>query len=104
MAREFDVVCLGPDVVVVRSDPAESARGHVHGFRGGVLKPVADRQRGVLVGATLVRPRAGERIGELVLAIRASIPLQVLADMIRPLPAFNRVLGESLAELAAKSA
>ena len=93
----------GLDVVVVRTDPAESARGYIHGFRGGVLKLVADRQRGVLVGATLVSPRAGESIGELVLAIRACIPLQVLADLIHPYPAFNRVLGESLAELAAKS-
>ena len=94
----------GLDVVVVRADPAESARGYIHGFRAGVLKLVADRQRGVLVGATLVSPRAGESIGELVLAIRARIPLQVLADVIHPFPAFNRVLGESLAELAAKSA
>lgn len=94
----------GLDVVIVRSDPAESARGYIHGFRGGVLKLVADRQRSVLVGATLVSPRAGESIGELVLAIRARIPLQVLADVIHPFPAFNRVLGESLAELATKSA
>jgi pyruvate/2-oxoglutarate dehydrogenase complex dihydrolipoamide dehydrogenase (E3) component len=94
----------GLDVVVVRADPAESARGYIHGFRGGVLKLVADRQRGVLVGATLVSPRAGESLGELVLAIRAHIPLHVLADVIHPFPAFNRVLGQSLAELAAKSA
>ncbi len=94
----------GLDVVVVQADPGESARGYIHGFRGGVLKLVADRRRGVLVGATLVSPRAGESIGELVLAIRAHIPLQVLADVIHPYPAFNRVLGESLAELAAKAA
>jgi pyruvate/2-oxoglutarate dehydrogenase complex dihydrolipoamide dehydrogenase (E3) component len=94
----------GLDVVVVRMDPAESARGYIHGFQGGLLKLVGDRQRGVLVGATLVSPRAGETIGELVLAIRARIPISVLADVIHPYPAFNRVLGESLAALAAKVA
>jgi pyruvate/2-oxoglutarate dehydrogenase complex dihydrolipoamide dehydrogenase (E3) component len=58
----------------------------------------------VLVGATLVTPRAGEILGELVLAIKLGIPLKTLADVIHPFPAFNRVLGESLGELAAKAA
>jgi hypothetical protein len=56
----------------------------------------------VLIGATLVTPRAGEIVGELVLAIKQRTPLQTLADVIHPFPAFNRVLGESLDELAAK--
>jgi pyruvate/2-oxoglutarate dehydrogenase complex dihydrolipoamide dehydrogenase (E3) component len=94
----------GIDVVVVRADPAETARGYIHDFRGGTLKLIGDRARGVLVGATIVSPRAGETIGELVLAIRAGTPLKTLADVIHPFPAFNRVLGESLAEMAAKVA
>jgi pyruvate/2-oxoglutarate dehydrogenase complex dihydrolipoamide dehydrogenase (E3) component len=93
----------GIDVVVASADPAESARGYIHDFHRGVLKLVADRQRGVLIGATLVTPRAGEIVGELVLAIKQGTPLQVLADVIHPFPAFNRVLGESLSELAAKA-
>jgi len=39
-----------------------------------------------------------------VLAIKLGTPLGTLADVIHPFPAFNRVLGASLAELAAKSA
>ena len=31
-------------------------------------------------------------------------PLQTLADVIHPFPAFNRMLGASLSELAAKAA
>jgi pyruvate/2-oxoglutarate dehydrogenase complex dihydrolipoamide dehydrogenase (E3) component len=58
----------------------------------------------VLIGATLVTPRAGEILGELVLAIKLATPLATLADVIHPFPAFNRVLGASLAELAAKVA
>jgi pyruvate/2-oxoglutarate dehydrogenase complex dihydrolipoamide dehydrogenase (E3) component len=94
----------GIGVVVSRADPAETARGYIHDFHGGALKLVGDRGRGVLVGATLVTPRAGEILGELVLAIKLGTPLQTLADVIHPFPAFNRVLGESLAELAAKAA
>jgi len=94
----------GIEVVVASADPAETARGYIHDFHGGALKLVADRQRGVLIGATLVTPRAGEIVGELVLAIKLGTPLKTLADVIHPFPAFNRVLGGSLDELAAKLA
>ncbi len=94
----------GIDVVAVIADPAETARGYIHDFHRGALKLVADRERGVLIGATLVTPRAGEIVGELVLAIKLGTPLNTLADVIHPFPAFNRVLGESLNQLAAKVA
>jgi pyruvate/2-oxoglutarate dehydrogenase complex dihydrolipoamide dehydrogenase (E3) component len=94
----------GIDVVIASTDPAETARGYIHDFRGGALKLVGDRERGVLIGAMLVTPRAGEIIGELVLAIKLGTPLTTLADVIHPFPAFNRVLGASLEELAAKAA
>jgi pyruvate/2-oxoglutarate dehydrogenase complex dihydrolipoamide dehydrogenase (E3) component len=91
----------GIDTVVVRNDPAEAARGYIHDFHGGLLKLVADRARGVIVGATVVSPRAGEVIGELVLAVKLGIPLKVLTDVIHAFPAFNRFLGASLGQLAA---
>jgi len=92
----------GVDVVVTTVDPAETARGYIHDFHGGTLKLVADRTRGALVGATLVTPRAGEILGELVLAVKLGTPLRQLADVIHPFPAFNRVLGAAFDELAAK--
>jgi pyruvate/2-oxoglutarate dehydrogenase complex dihydrolipoamide dehydrogenase (E3) component len=92
----------GLDVIVATADPAESARGYIHDFHQGALKLVGDRERGVLIGATLVTPRAGEILGELVLAIKLATPLKALADVIHPFPAFNRVLGASLEALAAQ--
>jgi pyruvate/2-oxoglutarate dehydrogenase complex dihydrolipoamide dehydrogenase (E3) component len=89
-------------VIVATADPAESARGYIHDFHQGALKLVGDRERGVLIGATLVTPRAGEILGELVLAIKLATPLKALADVIHPFPAFNRVLGASLEALAAQ--
>jgi pyruvate/2-oxoglutarate dehydrogenase complex dihydrolipoamide dehydrogenase (E3) component len=94
----------GIDVVVASADPAETARGYIHDFHRGVIKLVGDREHGVLIGATLVTPRAGEILGELVLAVKLGTPLKTLADVIHPFPAFNRVLGESLGQLAAKAA
>jgi pyruvate/2-oxoglutarate dehydrogenase complex dihydrolipoamide dehydrogenase (E3) component len=92
----------GLDVVVTMTDPGEAARGYIHDFHGGVLKLVADRHSGVLVGATLVTPRAGEILGELVLAVKARTPIKQLADLIHPYPAFNRVLGAAFGDISAK--
>jgi pyruvate/2-oxoglutarate dehydrogenase complex dihydrolipoamide dehydrogenase (E3) component len=94
----------GVDVETASTDPAESARGYIHDFQGGMLKLVGDKRRGVLVGATLASPRAGEILGELVLAVKVGTPVRVLSDVIHPFPAFNRVLGAALGELAGKLA
>ncbi|MEA2644365.1 MAG: hypothetical protein QOG08_1391 [Chloroflexota bacterium] len=94
----------GIDVEIASADPAESARGYIHDFHGGMLKLVGDRKRGVLVGATVMSPRAGEILGELVLAVKVGTPIRALADVIHPFPAFNRVLGAALGELAGKLA
>jgi len=94
----------GIDVIIATADPGETARGSIHDFHNGTVKLVADRQRGVLIGATLVTPRAGEILGELVLAIRLATPLTALADLIHPFPAFNRVLGQPLEDLVARMA
>jgi pyruvate/2-oxoglutarate dehydrogenase complex dihydrolipoamide dehydrogenase (E3) component len=94
----------GIDVETAFTDPAESARGYIHDFHGGMLKLVGDKRRGVLVGATLASPRAGEILGELVLAVKVATPVHALSDVIHPFPAFNRVLGAALGELAGKMA
>jgi pyruvate/2-oxoglutarate dehydrogenase complex dihydrolipoamide dehydrogenase (E3) component len=67
-----------------------TARGYIHGVPGGMMKLVADADRGVLVGATLCGPRSGELIGELCLAIRAEVPLATLADVVHGFPTFAR--------------
>jgi pyruvate/2-oxoglutarate dehydrogenase complex dihydrolipoamide dehydrogenase (E3) component len=92
----------GLDVVVAGVDPADTARGYIHDFHGGAMKLIGDRKRGVLVGATLVTPRAGEILGELVLAVKVGTPVRELAGVIHPFPAFNRVLGAVLEELDSK--
>jgi pyruvate/2-oxoglutarate dehydrogenase complex dihydrolipoamide dehydrogenase (E3) component len=90
----------GLDVITFSTDPAESARGYIHDFHEGIVKLVGDRATGALVGATILQPRAGEMLSELSLAVKAKTPLAVLADLIHPFPAFSRILGYCLQELA----
>ena len=99
---EQAALAAGLAVVVTTTDPADTARGYIYDFHSGTIKLIADKNRGVLVGATLVTPRAGEILGELLLAVKAGVPLRQMADVIHPFPAFNRVLGAAFGELAAK--
>jgi pyruvate/2-oxoglutarate dehydrogenase complex dihydrolipoamide dehydrogenase (E3) component len=54
----------------------------------GQLGLIADRHRGVLVGAWAVAPLASEWIHEAVLAVRAEVPLATLLDTVAQFPSF----------------
>jgi pyruvate/2-oxoglutarate dehydrogenase complex dihydrolipoamide dehydrogenase (E3) component len=67
--------------------------------RPGLVKVAADRTRGVLVGAVAVGPEAGEWLGQLTLAVRAAVPVEVLLDTIQPYPTFSEAIFNVLLEL-----
>lgn len=67
--------------------------------RPGFLKLAADPERRVLVGAVAVAPEAGEWLGQLTLAVRAEVPLDVLLDTIQPYPTFSESIFHALREL-----
>jgi pyruvate/2-oxoglutarate dehydrogenase complex dihydrolipoamide dehydrogenase (E3) component len=58
----------------------------------GLVKLYAEPERGVLVGATAVGPEAGEWLGQLTLAVRAQVPVDVLRDTIQPFPTFSEAI------------
>lgn len=60
---------------------------------------VVDRKRDLLVGAWAVAPLAGEWIHQAVLAIRAEIPVPVLADTIAQFPTFSEAYVSALLKL-----
>jgi pyruvate/2-oxoglutarate dehydrogenase complex dihydrolipoamide dehydrogenase (E3) component len=68
--------------------------------RPGFVKLAADASRRVLVGAIAVGPEAGEWLGQLTLAVRAEVPLDVLLDTIQPYPTFSEAIFGALGELA----
>jgi pyruvate/2-oxoglutarate dehydrogenase complex dihydrolipoamide dehydrogenase (E3) component len=65
----------------------------------GVVKLVADRDRGVLVGATVVGPAGGEILSMLVTAVHADVPIATLRSMHFAYPTFHRAVESVLDEL-----
>jgi pyruvate/2-oxoglutarate dehydrogenase complex dihydrolipoamide dehydrogenase (E3) component len=67
--------------------------------RPGFLKVFADPERRVLVGAVAVGPEAGEWLGQLTLAVRAEVPVEVLLDTIQPYPTFSEAVQFAVRDL-----
>lgn len=78
----------------------ESSRGWIHqAGNDGLVKLVADVDRGVLVGATTVAPAGGEVIGLLAAAVHAEVPVATLRGMHFAYPTFHRAIEVALGEL-----
>jgi pyruvate/2-oxoglutarate dehydrogenase complex dihydrolipoamide dehydrogenase (E3) component len=90
----------GLRVAVTTADIERSSRGWIHGpGTTGVVKLVADLDRDVLVGATVVAPYGGEVLGLLVTAVHAEVPLPVLRRMHFAYPTFHRAIQVGLGRL-----
>jgi pyruvate/2-oxoglutarate dehydrogenase complex dihydrolipoamide dehydrogenase (E3) component len=82
----------GIDAVEFTQDIGTSAKGYTAEVAGHVTI-VVDRSERVLVGAFMAGPAVSEAIHECVLAVRARVPLTILADTIHAFPTVARVLG-----------
>ncbi len=90
----------GLEVRVGHADLAESSRGWIHDAgNAGLLKLVADAERGVLVGATSAGPNGGEVLGLLALAVHAEVPLERISSMHFAYPTFHRAVDVAVSSL-----
>jgi pyruvate/2-oxoglutarate dehydrogenase complex dihydrolipoamide dehydrogenase (E3) component len=86
----------GLDVAVSTGDLG--ARGWL-AKEQGVIKLVADRKRGVLVGGCVVAESGGEILSMLEAAVHAEIPVATLLTMHFAYPTYHRALEHALKEL-----
>jgi pyruvate/2-oxoglutarate dehydrogenase complex dihydrolipoamide dehydrogenase (E3) component len=93
---ESEALAAGLDVVVAVKQLPATFRGWLHASGGGIVKLIADRESGVLVGATAAGPHGGEMLGLLTLAVHARLPLAELRSMIYAFPTFYGAIGETV--------
>ena len=88
-------------VAVGSTSGPSTARGWIHKVGNeGLIKLVADADRGVLVGATSMGPAGGEVLGALTVAVHAQVPLETLRSMIYAYPTFHRGIEDALRDLS----
>jgi len=88
----------GIDAVEFVADFATSARGYSVQAKRGHVTIVVDRSARTLIGAAIACPDASAAVHECVLAIRARVPIDVLADTIHAFPSTSRILNALFAD------
>jgi dihydrolipoamide dehydrogenase len=78
--------------------PKTATYTHAYAESNGFLTLLSDGTR--LTGAYAVGPEAGEWMQLATLAVRARIPLTVLADTMQPFPSFSGIYDSALKELS----
>jgi pyruvate/2-oxoglutarate dehydrogenase complex dihydrolipoamide dehydrogenase (E3) component len=92
----------GVDVRTGSTKISSTARGWIHkAGNDGFIKLVADADRRVLVGATVVSPAGGEILGLLSLAVHAEVGVDDLRSMIYAYPTLHRGIEDALRDLNA---
>lgn len=96
------VFCVGDTDgnAAARMHVGETARAFVEQTTCGEVALYTDPAGQRLIGAAVVGPRADDWAGELTLAVRARVPVEVLADVVHAFPTYAEVLEPAYAELA----
>ena len=82
------------------SQLTDSTRGWIHATGNrGLIKLVADTERGILVGATSAGPTGGEVLSMLTLAVHERTSIERLKAMIYAYPTFHRAVEDALGKL-----
>lgn len=91
---------VGVNVAIGVAQVPSSARGWIHkAGNEGLIKLIADADRGILVGATSAGPTGGEVLSALAVAVHAQVPVETLRHMIYAYPTFHRGIEDALRDL-----
>jgi dihydrolipoamide dehydrogenase len=93
-----------PRLITARASLGDTVRAQLGQDDLGCLELYADAESGVLAGAVAVGPDAASWMGEVTLAIRAKIPVTILADVVHAFPTYGEALETALRRLAGTGA
>ena len=82
----------GISVLTGGADLRGTARAAVTGAGAGRVELYAHPESGLLLGAAAVGPHAPDWMGEVTVAIRAGLPLAILADTVHAFPTWSAAL------------
>ena len=88
----------GLDAFELVADFAKSTKGYAIEAKFGHVTIVVDRATRELVGAAMACPDASAAIHECVVAIRAHVPIDVLAETIHAFPSTSRIFNALFAD------
>jgi pyruvate/2-oxoglutarate dehydrogenase complex dihydrolipoamide dehydrogenase (E3) component len=94
----------GYDAFEVVSDFPKTAKGYSVEAKIGHVTLVVDRKSRTVIGVAIAAPDASAAVHEGVLAIKARVPIEVLADTIHAFPSTSRVFNALFNEAAHKLA
>jgi pyruvate/2-oxoglutarate dehydrogenase complex dihydrolipoamide dehydrogenase (E3) component len=95
-----EALAAGLDAFEATADFPTTSKGYSVEAEFGHVTIVVDRATRQLVGAAMAAPDASAAIHECVLAIKARIPVEILADTIHAFPSTSRILNGLYAEAA----
>ncbi len=90
----------GVHALVDGTDLADSGRGFIAGVGAGRVELVVDAATGRLIGASAIGPEADSWAGELALAVRAGLHVDLLSDHVRAFPTWSEAISPTAARLA----
>ncbi|WP_424356591.1 dihydrolipoyl dehydrogenase family protein [Methanocella sp. MCL-LM] len=94
----------GIEVTVSRSSYSVNGGAATFGMEDGFIKVVAEKQTGRILGTQIVGYRAGDLIGEALLAIETGSRLEDVALTLHPHPELNEIFADACARAAGLSA
>jgi len=92
----------GMSLLTAGANLQDTARATVAGEDAGRVELYAHPESGLLLGAAAVGPNAPDWMSEVTLAIRAGLPLAILADTVHAFPTWSEALEPAIAELVSK--
>jgi pyruvate/2-oxoglutarate dehydrogenase complex dihydrolipoamide dehydrogenase (E3) component len=89
----------GRDVVTSLVRIADNERAVIEGATHGVVKLVADRSSGELIGGHIVAETAGDMIHEIVAAMAGRVPLEIAGEAIHSYPTLSETVKGAFLQL-----
>ena len=96
-----DALAAGISAITSSFDLKNTSRNTVDGGKGGLLILTADKKSRTIIGAAAIGPHADDWISEAVLAIRAKVSLEILADVVHAFPTYGEAYEQPIRDLLA---